>query len=173
MVAGSSYIGGCTSWTVSTETNLPVRLISEISSSISLTTYNFIGMKRGVESCHDKAATALIITGLSSGFNTSTVCNDTTSGSIHTWYTKFCGKGATSLCVDCVDPCVTDQCGNLNIINPCGPHHGSEYGCVAQNSSVNGSKDIRISTLTFFGLIMILRILGLGDKGMNEAVNMR
>ena len=148
-MAGSSYIGGCTSWTVSTETNLPVRLISEISSSISLTTYNIIGMKRGVESCHDKAATALIMTGLSSGFNTSTVCNSTTSGSIHTWYTKICGKGVTSLCVDCVDPCATDQCGNLNIINPCGPHHGSEYGCVAQNSSVNG---YRILTASFIPL---------------------
>ena len=44
---------------------------------------------------------------------------------------------------------------------------------VPSGEAVNGSKDIRISTLTFFGLIMMLRILGLGDKGMNEAVNMR
>ena len=148
-MAGSTYIGGCQSWTVSTNTNLPVRLISEIPSSIALTTYNAIGMKHDATSCSDKALSALIITALSTGGNTSTVCNGTSSGSPHTWYTKVCGSGAPSLCVDCVDPCATERCGSMKIINPCGPHRGSEYGCIAQNTSVNG---YRILTATFIPL---------------------
>lgn len=144
MAAGSIINGGCGAWTFATNTVLPGRSLSELPFAISLTTYNIHEMLHKVVSCNEEASTALIIGGLlmSSTSNTSCLGQNGT----HTWHTKVCASGVPSLCVDCTDPCATNQCGNLNILNPCGTSKGSEYGCKALNSSING---YRILSVTF------------------------
>ena len=71
----------------------------------------------------------------------------------HTWRMQRCKGIRTSLCVDCINPCVATPttCSSLQMFNPCGGTSGTDgggagYGCTQIQTNVNV---FRVLSVTF------------------------
>ena len=69
---------------------------------------------------------------------TNVTCGD------HTWRVQRCKGTRTSLCVDCINPCVATSttCFSLQMFNPCGGNSGTDgggagYGCIQTQTNLN------------------------------------
>lgn len=103
---------------------------------MSLYMYNAQAAALSVVRCTNQTKALMILKAVASGSTKLSSISCSSSAATHTWQSTTCSSGKAALCVDCADPCGTNQCPRLLQLNPCGVP-GNTYGCAGQNSSVN------------------------------------
>ena len=137
-IRGKQVYGGCKSWNIGTKSNLEVRAISQRATNISLLTYDAYAQTSTRSSCDNAPAATAITTAILTATSSLSSISCAGQGMSHEWMTQLCVGGGVALCVDCNNPCATDQCPHLMSLNPCGPSSGSAYGCSFSNSTITG-----------------------------------
>jgi hypothetical protein len=103
---------------------------------VSLYVYDAKASALSVVRCTNQTKALMILKGVASSSTKLSSISCSSSTATHMWQSAICSGGKIALCVDCTDPCGTQQCPRLLQLNPCGVP-GNAYGCAGQNGSVN------------------------------------
>lgn len=105
--------------------------------SVNLYSYDARTSALSVARCSNQTKALAILNAVTSSSTALSSISCTSSSVTHTWQSTTCKNGKVALCVDCADPCGTQQCPRPLQLNPCGSTVGNAYGCAAPNISVN------------------------------------
>ena len=141
-MGGIGLLGGCDSWLSGIGNSLTTSLNSAKVLNIKLSVYDGNKRTEQISSCDDSLSSTLIMKSINKATRTGvvTACISTNKE----WTSKICNNGKIAFCVDCIDPCSTDQCVNFNAFNPCGNDGGNEYGCADRNDDVNAYRILSV-----------------------------
>ena len=134
---GKTTLGGCDKWLCGTGSGLSTRFYSERVTNVSLVTYDANSGVRTLKTCNDGDSAPLILEAIAEATAVKKTVPCVSMGEVHGWSTMICNDRKTAFCVDCDDPCSTDQCVDLESLRPCGKKKGNTYACDEADSRVN------------------------------------
>jgi hypothetical protein len=103
---------------------------------VSLYVYDAMASSLSVVRCTNQTKALMILKGVAASSTKMTSISCSSSTATHMWQSAICAGCKIAMCIDCADPCGTEQCPRLLQLNPCGVP-GNAYGCAGQNGSVN------------------------------------